>query len=43
MMFLQSQLFGNWELGGFDVLGLEAHTYEAGWELLEAGDAGEDL
>jgi hypothetical protein len=27
----------------FDVLGLEAEAYEAGWELLEAGDAGEDL
>jgi len=30
-------------LGGFDVLGLEAQAYEAGGELLEAGDAGEDL
>ena len=29
--------------GGFDVLGLEAHAYEAGGELLEAGDAGEDF
>jgi len=26
-----------------DVLGLEAEAYEAGGELLEAGDAGEDL
>ena len=30
-------------LEGFDVLGLEAEAYEAGGELLEAGDAGEDL
>jgi len=30
-------------IGGFDVLGLEAEAYEAGGELLEAGDAGEEL
>ena len=30
-------------LGGFDVLGLEAQAYEAGGELLEAGDAGEEF
>ncbi len=28
---------------GLDVLGLEAEAYEAGGELLEAGDAGEDF
>jgi hypothetical protein len=30
-------------LRGLDVLRLEAYTYETGGELLEAGDAGEDL
>jgi hypothetical protein len=39
---LQSRV-RNWELRGFDVLGLEAEAYEAGGELLEAGDGGEEL
>jgi len=32
-----------WLLRSLDVLGLEAEAYEAGGELLEAGDGGEEL
>ena len=35
-------LYGLSNGGCFDVLGLETYAYEAGWELLEAGDGGED-
>lgn len=39
----QKPVFRRLGLGGFDVLGLEAEAYESGGELLEAGDAGEEL